>query len=81
MFIMTRQSYRYMQAVQFPVLFLASTFISKYRRVVTLALRPCSLRNKPPIFTGKEAIIISRKLHTIKNPRRTKHYGEVENSE
>jgi hypothetical protein len=70
-----------MQEVQSPVLFLASIFISKYRRVVTLALRPRSMRNKPPIFNGKEAIIISRKLRTTKDPGRTKHYGEVENSE
>ena len=65
---MTRQSYRYMQAVQFPVLFLASTLRSKYRRVATLSLRPHSLRNEQPIFTGEEAVIISRKLRTIKAP-------------
>jgi hypothetical protein len=63
---MTRQSYRYVQAVQFPVLFLASILRSKYRRVETLSHWPPSLRNDPPIFTGKVAVIISRKSHTIK---------------
>jgi len=65
---MTWQSYRYMQAIQFPVLFLTHIFRFKYRRVFTLSLRPPSLRNEPPIFTGEEAIVISRKLHTIKVP-------------
>jgi hypothetical protein len=65
---MTRQSYRYMQAVQLPVLFLTSTLRSKYRRVFTLSLRLPSLGNEPPIFTGEEAVVISRKLHTTKAP-------------
>jgi len=63
---MTRQSYRYVQAVQIPVLFLATILRSKLRWVDTLSHRPHSLRNDPPIFTGKEAVIISRKSHTIK---------------
>ena len=78
---MTRQSYRLMQAVQFRVLFLASTFRSKYRRVVIVSLRPPSLRNEPPIFTGEEVVVISRKLHTIRAPGHTKRYGDVEDSE
>jgi hypothetical protein len=59
---MTRQGYRYMQAVQFPVVFLASTLRSKHRRVFTLSLRPPSLRNELPKFTGDESIVIFPKI-------------------